>query len=84
MNFFKRATIAFFQIGENAGRIRALHELRNLNDDVLKDVGISRALLNQGVSAWPWRAAEAAGDARVVAIPQTAANTGTHDVRRAA
>jgi uncharacterized protein YjiS (DUF1127 family) len=36
-------------------RSRARHELLRLDDRRLADIGYSRALLEAGVSAWPWR-----------------------------
>ncbi|HTO81300.1 MAG TPA: DUF1127 domain-containing protein [Methylomirabilota bacterium] len=36
-------------------RSRARHELLQLDDRRLADIGYSRALLEAGVSAWPWR-----------------------------
>src|SRR5215475_9572613 len=36
-------------------RSRARHELLQLDDHRLADIGYSRALLEVGVSAWPWR-----------------------------
>jgi len=36
-------------------RSRARHELLQLDDRRLADIGYSRALLEVGVSAWPWR-----------------------------
>jgi uncharacterized protein YjiS (DUF1127 family) len=41
-----------------AGRARARNSLLALDDRLLKDIGISRELLLQGVSAWPWREAK--------------------------
>ncbi len=49
---FKALLADFFIM---AGRVRARNSLLALDDRLLKDVGISRELLLQGVSAWPWR-----------------------------
>ncbi len=38
-----------------AGRVRARNSLLELNDRLLEDISVSRELLNQGISAWPWR-----------------------------
>jgi len=43
---------------EFAGRVRTLHVLRGLSDRQLEDAGLSRDLLNQGVTEWPWRVEE--------------------------
>ena len=40
---------------EKSGRRKALAELSTMSDRTLEDLGISRALLSQGISAWPWR-----------------------------
>jgi len=37
------------------GRARARTELLRMNDRTLQDAGFSRALLEAGVDAWPWR-----------------------------
>jgi uncharacterized protein YjiS (DUF1127 family) len=37
------------------GRERARNSLLHLNDRLLEDVGLSRELLVEGGSAWPWR-----------------------------
>jgi uncharacterized protein YjiS (DUF1127 family) len=41
-----------------AGRARTRYSLLALDDRLLKDVGVSRELLLQGISAWPWREVE--------------------------
>lgn len=46
---------ALFTSFEQAGRRKALVELSKMNDRTLEDLGISRALLSQGVKAWPWK-----------------------------
>ena len=38
-----------------AGYSRTASELQNLSDKNLADMGISRALLDQGANAYPWR-----------------------------
>ena len=37
------------------GYERARSQLLQLSDHTLDDIGVSRALLQQGVEAWPWR-----------------------------
>jgi hypothetical protein len=45
--------IAFFTWME---RRRQLRLLRRMDDQQLEDIGTSRAILDRGVAAWPWRA----------------------------
>ncbi len=45
---------------EIAARARTRRELLDRSDRFLEDVGISRALLEAGVHAWPWREDDAA------------------------
>src|SRR5215813_10223396 len=45
-------------------RSRARHELLQLDDRRLADIGYSRDLLEAGVSAWPWRLPAEAATAR--------------------
>ncbi|MDO6460036.1 DUF1127 domain-containing protein [Granulosicoccaceae sp. 1_MG-2023] len=52
--FFTRLTAVF----ETVGRERARRELLNLSDRYLEDLGFSRALLQEGAEAWPWRTEE--------------------------
>ena len=54
MNILDRIIKSF----EIAGRARTLQILRGLSDRQLADAGISRELLNQGRTAWPWRVEE--------------------------
>ncbi|MDH3640465.1 MAG: DUF1127 domain-containing protein [Gammaproteobacteria bacterium] len=42
------------------GYARARGEFLQLSDKTLDDIGISRALLEQGIDAWPWREENAA------------------------
>ena len=41
------------------GNLKTHRILLQLDDRTLEDAGISRDLLEQGVSAWPWRIEEA-------------------------
>jgi len=41
---------------DRASKTRTLKVLRGLSEEQLRDVGISRQLLAEGVRAWPWRA----------------------------
>jgi uncharacterized protein YjiS (DUF1127 family) len=43
---------------EHYGRVKSRQILLNLSDRQLEDAGISKELLLQGTSAWPWRVAE--------------------------
>jgi len=40
---------------EKSGRRKALAELNTMSDRTLEDLGISRALLSQGIQSWPWK-----------------------------
>ena len=40
---------------EKSGRRKALAELNSMSDRTLEDLGISRALLSQGIQSWPWK-----------------------------
>ncbi len=40
---------------ERNERIRTRRELLNRSNRFLEDIGISRALLEDGVNTWPWR-----------------------------
>ena len=40
---------------EKSGRRKALAELNTMSDRTLEDLGISRALLSQGINSWPWK-----------------------------
>ena len=40
---------------EKSGRRKALAELNTMSDRTLEDLGISRALLSQGIASWPWK-----------------------------
>ena len=55
--------------------------LLELNDSTLADIGVSRALLERGVDAWPWRAGESAD---VVAIARPAHSAVVEPLDRAA
>lgn len=48
----------------NVGRRRAREYLLRQSDRILEDAGLSRELLEHGVSAWPWSNASIADDAR--------------------
>lgn len=46
-------------------RARERELLLTKTDWVLKDIGISRTLLKEGIKAWPWRELEEIGQRRV-------------------
>jgi len=72
---------------ERAGRSRARRELLALSDRSLADSGLSRALLEQGISAWPWQeAAEEPARWNVAALrgPHEAAGEDTSSAIRKA
>ena len=45
----------FARLVETVGRSRARRELLAQSDRVLSDAGFSRAALESGIAAWPWR-----------------------------
>ena len=51
-NILSNVVLASF---EKSSRRRALAELSTQSDRSLEDLGISRALLSQGIAAWPWK-----------------------------
>lgn len=53
--FLKSAVNALFKARERAAQRRIREHLRGLSDRHLEDMGLSRALLEQGPTAWPWR-----------------------------
>ena len=40
---------------ERSSRRKALIELNSMSDRSLEDMGVSRALLSQGIQSWPWK-----------------------------
>ena len=42
------------QLAIRRQKIKTLQQLRELNEECLIDIGISSALLRQGVAAYPW------------------------------
>ena len=52
LNILSDVVLAAF---EKSGRRKALAELNTMSDRTLEDLGISRALLSQGISSWPWK-----------------------------
>lgn len=55
MSTFKKLTSSIFHALEMAGRAKTLAHLEGLSDRTLDDLGFSRTLMSQGVSAWPWK-----------------------------
>lgn len=58
MSFLKNLKNSLSTSIESYGRYKTLNYLNNLGDRTLDDLGFSRALLSQGVDAWPWRTDE--------------------------
>jgi uncharacterized protein YjiS (DUF1127 family) len=58
MNPFKRIMHAFTESLERSAQARTREYLLGLSDRHLDDMGLSRELLKQGPSAWPWRKSE--------------------------
>lgn len=52
LNTISEVVLAAF---EKSGRRKALAELNTMSDRTLEDLGISRALLSQGIQSWPWK-----------------------------
>lgn len=55
MSLFTKIGKSISSAFEMAGRARTLAHLETLGDRTLEDLGFSRALMSQGVSAWPWK-----------------------------
>lgn len=55
MSIFNTLSDVVLDAFEKSGRRKALSELNKMGDRTLEDLGISRALLSQGVVAWPWK-----------------------------
>jgi len=55
MSILNTLSNAVFTAFEKSGRRKALAELNTMSDRTLEDLGISRALLSQGIAAWPWK-----------------------------
>lgn len=51
-------SMIFGGFAERYAKGRTLASLRELNDEQLADIGVSRALLNQGIAAYPWQMPE--------------------------
>ena len=61
---------------EIAGRHRVRNQLLAMSDRSLEDIGFSRALLEKGVDAWPWRVEEV--EAEVIRAKFTQRAQSTH------
>lgn len=77
MGFFNRIKNNMIEASLRAGKAKACRQLLAMSDRQLEDFGMSRELLEQGISAWPWKAehtGEYAGEglAIVPAITQVA------------
>ena len=55
MSFFNNFKNAIIKASEHNGKVRARQELLRMSDRQLEDFGFSKALLIDGVKAWPWR-----------------------------
>ena len=75
MNVFKSLAKAFYTSLENSQKARVMNYFQDMSDKQLADIGISRALLQQGVKAYPWHVAdENAESAKVVSFPKKSAD----------
>ena len=55
MSILSTVSDVIFAAFEKSGRRKALAELNAMSDRTLEDLGISRALLSQGIQSWPWK-----------------------------
>ncbi len=55
MSIFNNIKEAFVKASAHNGKVRARQELLRMSDRQLEDFGFSKALLLDGVKAWPWR-----------------------------
>ncbi|WP_020394584.1 hypothetical protein [Thiolinea disciformis] len=62
MNILHYISLAGQQLAAHRQKAKTLQQLRELNEDNLVDIGISSALLRQGVSAYPWTLDQAVQD----------------------
>ena len=85
MNMFKRFFVATSETLQISGRARVLSQLRQMDEDFLRDYGFSPAKIDQGVAAWPWRLdEEATTETNVVAHMPTKAKAAEAELPRAA
>lgn len=68
MTFVKFIRARIESVLQARARAAAREQLLQLSDRILDDVGMSRELLEQGVSAWPWRAGVVPAAARRKAL----------------
>ena len=89
MSFLNAISNKFSASAERRGRRMARTELLNMSDRQLNDFGVSRHLLIEGISAWPWREASAEeltgeGLASIPAITNVRKSViGTKDIEKA-
>ena len=89
MSFLNAISDKFLASAERRGRRMARTQLLNMSDRQLNDFGVSRHLLMEGISAWPWRDASTAdlageGLARIPAITNVGKNViGAKDIKKA-
>lgn len=55
MNMINTIKNTFANASQYTSKARSRRQLLDLSDRQLADFGISRELLEEGVSAWPWR-----------------------------
>jgi len=56
MSFLTKLSSTIMTAFEIAGRSKTLSSLNSLSDSQLDDLGFSRELMAQGISAYPWKA----------------------------
>lgn len=73
MSIFNNIKEAFVKVSVRNGKARARQELLRMSDRQLEDFGFSKALLLDGVSAWPWRTETDSGNALNAVVATAAA-----------
>lgn len=56
MSFFKKVGNLFIEAQMRNAKVRVHQQLMRMSDRQLEDSGFSKALVADGVEAWPWRA----------------------------
>ena len=71
MSIFNTISTKFLASTERRGRRMARQELMRMSDRQLEDFGMSRHLLMEGISAWPWQniPAEKVAERNLASIP---------------
>ncbi len=73
MSIFNNFKTAFVNFSVHSGKVRTRQQLLRMSDRQLEDFGFSKALLLDGVKAWPWRTETDSGNALQSVIATAAA-----------